>query len=69
MSLEGDSLFTQLIDHEHVEVRKSTVSALVELNLLVEPEEFDTIMQKFNQSQRRLVQIYIDKAMAKLTNT
>jgi hypothetical protein len=38
---------------------------LVELSFLVDSEEFDIIMQKFNQSQKRLVQIYIEKKLGK----
>lgn len=54
-----------LINHENAEVRKSTVLTLVELSFLVDSAEFDAIMQQFNQSQKRLVQIYIEKKLGK----
>lgn len=55
----------QLINHDNAEVRKSTVLTLVELSFLVDSEEFEIIMQRFNQSQKRLVQIYIEKKLTK----
>lgn len=58
-------MFTQLINHDNAEVRKSTVLTLVELSFLVDSEEFEIIMQRFNQSQKRLVQIYIEKKLSK----
>jgi hypothetical protein len=54
-----------LINHENAEVRKSTVLTLVELSFLVDSADFDAIMQQFNQSQKRLVQIYIEKKLGK----
>jgi hypothetical protein len=49
-------------------VRKSTVLTLVELSFLVESEYFDIILQNFNPSQKKLVQIYVEKKLNKYNN-
>jgi hypothetical protein len=40
----------------------------VEVSLLVLEEEFEMVMQNFNPSQKKLVQIYIEKRLGRPTS-
>lgn len=60
------SYLTKAINHANAEVRKNVVLILVELSFLMEVNDFEITMQGFNPSQKKLVQIYIEKKQNKM---
>lgn len=49
------------MSHSSANVRKALVFTMVDMNFLMEKEDYEKFLNKFNPNQQKLVSIYIER--------